>query len=967
MIGRRSPRDSRASGGWVLGWVAAVVGGMVMGSGGPALGAPAQGLGPKPTHVVVPGFELGERLKAQGVDAGELLLGELNCIACHKADEALNARLMSKAAPSLAEIGSRFTPTHLRSYLLDPHAAKPGTTMPNLFHASEAQPKAMAVEALLHYLVAAGGPIPSSDARASPATIERGAALYHSVGCVACHDPFIAPAKSGGNEFEEVKAPAITRPGVPLGDLARKTTVESLAAFLLDPLKARAAGRMPDLKLKPEDAVAIATYLLREQAPDLSDPKVAKRRIKGLQEEYFEGTWDAVPDFDRLKPRRVGVADEPRVAYAEERDNFAYRWRGFIRIPKGGEWTFSTTSDDGSVVLIDGRKVVDNDGVHGQQERTGKVKLTEGEHEIEVGFFEAGGQEGVELSWKGPDTRKARVPASAFSHIGLPMSPVGEQEFRLDARLAQQGMMMFSFIGCASCHDAVGPQAVPSRRPPAKGLAALDVEAADGCLSQTVRKGLPRYELSEAQRAALKGTLQGLKQATPALTDAQRLARTLAALNCYACHARDGVGGPEAGRDAYFTSVGHAELGDEGRLPPALSGVGAKLKGDALEGVLLRGEGVRPYMNARMPQFGKGALGELHALLAAIDDPGYVEPALAFSKEMAEAGRTLVGVKGNGCINCHTTAGRASLGVPAVDLATMFTRIKPTWFHRYLTNPVAVKPGTRMPAFWPEGRSQFPQLLGGDMKRQQEAIWQYLSLGKSMPAPAGLIDKVGAELLPVDEPIVFRTFMKNVGPRAITVGYPELVHVAFDGNQVRLAAAWRGKFFDPQGTWSGRAGGVAGALGTDLIAMPDGPAFAPLADPEAPWPAAPEGGRAEGRRFKGYRLDAQSRPVFEYEVAGVWVAEQPLPQLRAGGASLVRRFVLESEVDASQLHFVAAQGQKIEPIQGGWRVDDRLVVTLRAAPFKAWVREQGKHRQLLVATPVKGPKGRAEFEVEWSW
>jgi hypothetical protein len=253
------------------------------------------------------------------------------------------------------------------------------------------------------------------------------------------------------------------------------------------------------------------------------------------------------------------------------------------------------------------------------------------------------------------------------------------------------------------------------------------------------------------------------------------------------------------------------------------------------------------------------------------------------------------------------------------------------------------------------------------MRRQQEAIWQYLSLGKSMPLPAGLIEKVDAELLPVDEPIVFRTFMKGVGPRAITVGYPELVHVAFDGNQVRLAAAWRGKFFDPQGTWTGRAGVVTGPLGTDLIRMPEGPAFATLAGPDSPWPAAPEGGREAGGRFKGYRLDAQARPVFEYEVAGVAVAEQPLPQLRPGGASLVRRFELASELEVAQLHFVAAQGKKIEPVEGGWRVDDKLVVTLRAPQFKALVREQGELRQLLLATPVKGDRQRVAFDVEWSW
>ena len=51
---------------------------------------------------------------------------------------------------------------------------------------------------------------------------------------------------------------------VPLGNLAMKTTVDQLAAFLLDPLKVRPGSRMPSSGLSKGEAYAIATYLLRD-------------------------------------------------------------------------------------------------------------------------------------------------------------------------------------------------------------------------------------------------------------------------------------------------------------------------------------------------------------------------------------------------------------------------------------------------------------------------------------------------------------------------------------------------------------------------------------------------------------------------------------------------------------------------------------------------------------------------------
>ena len=163
---------------------------------------------------VIPGVDrLPSSSHADDVLAGEILLGELNCTQCHDADAAAT-RIWTKTAPDLAKVGSRVTPHYLRKFITNPHATKSGTTMPNIFHASEAGARDGAVDYLTHFLTSLGGPIAPSEAGGTDKALAWGKELFHSVGCVACHGPQDGPKNP---EFK------------PLGDLATKTTVDALS------------------------------------------------------------------------------------------------------------------------------------------------------------------------------------------------------------------------------------------------------------------------------------------------------------------------------------------------------------------------------------------------------------------------------------------------------------------------------------------------------------------------------------------------------------------------------------------------------------------------------------------------------------------------------------------------------------------------------------------------------------------
>jgi mono/diheme cytochrome c family protein len=941
-----------------LGTVVVVAAGVIQTSSLPA--APAEAVPP-----IVAGFyRLRDDVKAGDAAAGELLLGELNCTACHKAEgDGAAQRVAPKGAPDLSEVGARVTPQWIRAYLADPHGVKPGATMPDIFHASDPARRDAAVDFLTHYLVSLGGPIQPATKGGSDYLIEQGKKLYHTVGCVACHAPDVAKGEA---------AAMPKTPSVPLGDLASKTTVDGLALFLLDPLKSRPHGRMPASNLLPDEAEAIAVYLLRGQMDNPQAKNAEPARSRGLKFSYYEGEFQRVTleEFEKRKPRAEGTVEGFRIDVPERKvdDGFAFKFTGAVKVPQDGRYTFFVSSDDGTRLFLDGKQIIENDGIHGEGRKSATVDLKAGEHPITVTYFEGAGDESLRVAWQGPGFNRQPIPPDALISIGgRVMVPLRSETFTVDPGKALMGRQMFALLGCASCHTVKG---VESQRP-APALASLKMDSQDGCLSERVRKGVPQYHLAETQRAAIAAALKDRAALAKSPEPGERVTRTMAALNCFACHERNGAGGADGARVEHFVMTANFDMGDEGKLPPRLSGVGGKLRPGAMEKIITAGQlhVRRHHMATRMPRFPKervaGLIRDLGTVDGASDDAGPPPAPLA-----ARDGRTLVGTKGMGCVNCHGVGEAKSLGMPSVNLSAQFERLQWPWFRRLMIDPEKVNPGTRMPGFWTDGHVVYRDVAGGTVDGLIGAVWAYMAAGQAMPLPAGARPEgAGMELIPIDEPIVHRTFMAEVGTRAIAVGFPDNVHVAFDANQVRLAKAWKGRFFDAKGMWEGRGGAAYGPLGRDVINMPAGPAVAVLASAEAPWPVAKDRRERDvGGRFMGYRIDAQRQIIFVYHLEEVTVEEQPVPAAREGGVVLVRKFKLTGvPPPAGQLYLQAAAGRKIEEVSPGvWRVDDKLGVRVTSARgANPRVREVGNGAQLLV--PLDLGRGAADCEIELSW
>lgn len=454
-----------------------------------------------------------------------------------------------------------------------------------------------------------------------------------------------------------------------------------------------------------------------------------------------------------------------------------------------------------------------------------------------------------------PNMRLTQQEASdiaSYLHSGRTAEKATERAaLKIRPQGIEKGRALFTQMNCVACHQTAPSKSVAHTLKPV-----VELKINVGCLANKPSSGIPRYDLNDLQKRALRLAITAIKkQEAPQLTAIQQVDWQMSRLNCYACHDRDGKGGPEDPRAQYFGSNdGSAEsLGELAHLPPNLDHVGRKLTRRWLQKILF-GEGgsVRPYMDTRMPNFGQAQTELLVDLLPESDKretPVAIDVSGLQKHHRAEAGRALMGTKGLACISCHGLKDRKSLGPPVIRLTHTTDRLQPEYFKELLLNPQATQVGTMMP----------PMFMGRKKADQEiESIWTYLKEIEGQPLPEGLLSTEDFELKPekAGKPILFRSFIEGAGTHAIGVGFPQGIHAAFDSVQCRWVFIWKGRFLDAMSNWQSREMLPIKPLGTDLKELP----------------------MATGQReFSGYRLSRDGVPTMFYQLDGQSVEDTLRP------------------------------------------------------------------------------------------
>ena len=518
-----------------------------------------------------------------------------------------------------------------------------------------------------------------------------------------------------------------------------------------------------------------------------------------------------------------------------------------------------------------------------------------------------------------PDLHLTRAEAkdlAAFLMGFVPNPSKDNSAWKPKAGMVALGQKYFREMNCAACHSS---QNDPKGK---NSLPLSELNPNRGCLSERP-SGTPDFNLNAGQRKALVKALtsrRGRDSFNP--SSKEKIALTLTALNCIACHERDDYGGPSENLRPHLQTT-QEELGKHARIPPELTLTGAKLRQRWMNRVLFDGERSRPYQILRMPNFGEDNLSFLPNLFAEVDTHlagEFPDPERKKRGFVRSAGHKLVGDKGLNCIACHIFNRKPSPGFQGMDLLTSYDRLRPSWFYNFMKNPAKYRPGIVMPNYWTGDEGTHLDILDGNASAQIWAIWHYFSYGQGAPTPPG-IHNPGSNLEVGKVTRTYRGRSRIAGYRGIAVGFPGGLNYAFNAETGTLSGLWKGDFISVG--WGGQGAGSFNPR-SRAISLAQDLSFHALPNSDAPWPLLPMMNKENpvnpdplypknlGYQFLGYSLDEDFVPTFSYRIGDVTIEDKSTSVIKEGQAMLNRMLSISSD-EPRTVHFRALVG-KVEKV-----------------------------------------------------
>lgn len=123
----------------------------------------------------------------------------------------------------------------------------------------------------------------------------------------------------------------------------------------LNPIRLDWFNHLREFHLEAAYSVSNATYQSLEASNlwhAVVDASGHTNFLPGLQAEYYEGYWEAIPDFNLLQPAKVEVVTNFDLGMRAHDEMIAFRFTGFFAAPSAGQYLFRTRSDDGSLLFF---------------------------------------------------------------------------------------------------------------------------------------------------------------------------------------------------------------------------------------------------------------------------------------------------------------------------------------------------------------------------------------------------------------------------------------------------------------------------------------------------------------------------------------------------------------------------------------------------------------------------------------
>ncbi|MCC7526549.1 MAG: DUF1080 domain-containing protein [Chitinophagaceae bacterium] len=183
-----------------------------------------------------------------------------------------------------------------------------------------------------------------------------------------------------------------------------------------------------------------------------------------------------------------------------------------------------------------------------------------------------------------------------------------------------------------------------------------------------------------------------------------------------------------------------------------------------------------------------------------------------------------------------------------------------------------------------------------------------------MPVPVPVNGNTPLIVTPVNETILQRCFLGTKDHKmtvCAVIGEPGQIHYGINLEQGSIIRLWKGDFIDATTMWESRGEiQLSRPLGS-VISLPSQPQVAQLANDQVPWPELTQ----KEYKFKGYFLDKQGRPVFNYTFNGLQISDQTVPS--DDDRILTRTLQFGNNPAGNNLWIRLATGDKIEQLENG--------------------------------------------------
>jgi hypothetical protein len=214
----------------------------------------------------------------------------------------------------------------------------------------------------------------------------------------------------------------LSHPALTTAAVSTRTAVPALATGLVGlilrlaygPRRVPAGGRLALTVMVPA-ALTFGLLGLIRPAVNAAD---------GIHASYFTNTeWSGYPEIATVDAR-----PSPEVFADRWNDRpppaFSVRWTGYITVGHPGDYEFATTSDDGTRLTINDRRVVSNEGSHSAVTQKGTIQLPAGSHRFVLDYVQYGGPYALEWTMADGTGTHRPVPPWRLSQRRTTMATV---------------------------------------------------------------------------------------------------------------------------------------------------------------------------------------------------------------------------------------------------------------------------------------------------------------------------------------------------------------------------------------------------------------------------------------------------------------------------------------------------------------------------------------------------------------